>query len=165
MSATPTSAATAREVLITREFNAPRELVFKAWTDTEHLDRWFAPQGCGIRFVKLDFREGGEFHSCILTPDGKECWARGEYREMTPPQRIVMTMNAADAAGNLVQPADVGMDPDWPAESVVTIDFSDNGGKTTITLHQTVSEELAKKTGAHPSWLSMLDRLEAIVSQ
>jgi uncharacterized protein YndB with AHSA1/START domain len=148
-----------REVRITRVFDAPRDLVFRAWTDPEQLNRWYAPTGCAIRFEKIDVRPGGRFHSCITTPDGHECWCVGEYREVVPPERLVHTMLVADAAGTEMEPTAVGMDPDWPRETVLTVTFEDLGGKTRLTLHQTVSEALAKRTGAHPSWLSMLDRL------
>ena len=150
-----------REVFITRVFDAPRELVFAAWTDPEHLARWFAPNGCSVRFRQLDFRAGGAFHSCIHTPDGHDCWCAGVYREIAAPERIVFTMAVADANGDLIEPVDAGMDPDWPRETVVTVTFAELGGGTELTLRQTVSESLAKRTGAHPSWLQMLDRLAA----
>jgi uncharacterized protein YndB with AHSA1/START domain len=154
-----TATATDRDVLISRVFDAPRELVFRAWTDPVQLPRWYAPNGCSIEFKKLDVRPGGTFHSCIRTPDGHECWCTGVYREVVAPERIVYTLVIADAAGNTVGPADVGMDPDWPRETVLTVTFDDLGGRTRLTLHQTVSETVAKRTGAHPSWLQMLDRL------
>jgi uncharacterized protein YndB with AHSA1/START domain len=144
---------------ITRIFDAPRDLVFDAWTDPEQLARWYAPNGCTILFRRLDARPGGEFHSCIRTPSGHECWCKGIYREVVIPERIVLTMAVSDANGNAVEPAEVGMDPDWPRETVVTVTFVENGGKTTLTLHQTVSESRAKRTGAYPSWIEMLDRL------
>ena len=148
-----------REVLITRVFDAPRALVFAAWTDPEHLQRWFAPRGCTVQFCRIDIRPGGTFHSCIRTPNGHNCWCVGTYRAVVVPERIVFTMAVADEKGDLVAPAAVGMDPDWPRETVVTVTFAERDGKTTVTLRQTVSEALAKRTGAHPSWLDMLDRL------
>lgn len=156
-----TTEAPAGAFTITRTFDAPRSLVFRAWTDPDRLARWFAPTGCTIAFRALDPRPGGRFHSCIRTPDGHECWCVGEYREVAPPDRLVFTMAVADAAGDRADPAAVGMDPDWPAETVVTVTFVEAGGQTKLTLHQTVSEALAKRTGAHPSWLQMLDRLAA----
>jgi len=147
-------------VHITRVFDAPRELVFRAWTDPEQLVRWFAPQGCTFSFAKVDVRPGGSYHSCIRTPDGHDCWCKGAYREIVEPERIVYTMAIADEQGNSVGPTDVGMDPEWPRETILTVTFEDLGGKTRLTLHQTVPESLAKRTGAHPSWLQMLDRLE-----
>jgi hypothetical protein len=61
--------------------------------------------------------------------------------------------------GERVEPRDVGMDPEWPAETIVTVSFEDNQGRTKFTLRQTVDESIAKRTGAYPSWLEMLDRL------
>lgn len=152
------------EVLITRTFDAPRELVFRAWTNPEQLASWYAPHGCSIAFRQLEVRPGGAFHSVIRTPDGKDCWCRGTYTELVAPERIVYTMAVADADGNLIAPIDAGMEPEWPGETTVTVTFTEQGGKTSVTLHQTVSEELAKRTGAHPSWLQMLDRLEEQLS-
>ncbi len=155
----PATEPVERLVEITRVFNAPRELVFRAWTDREQLLHWFAPRGCTIAFRTLDLRPGGTFHSCILTPSGHQCWCQGVYREIVAPERIVFTMAVADEQGNLVEPADVGMDPDWPRETIVTVTFAELEGKTKLTLRQTVNESLAKRTGAHPSWIEMLDRL------
>jgi uncharacterized protein YndB with AHSA1/START domain len=156
----------AGQVLITRNFDAPRDLVFQAWTDPAHLTRWHAPHGCSIEFRSFECSEGGRFHSCIHTPDGYQCWCVGEYLEVDRPQRLVYRMISADANGQPVEPRDLGMDPDWPQESVVTLTFEEEAGKTKLTLHQTVSESLAKRTGAYPSWLQMFDRLaEDIASQ
>ena len=152
------------DVLITRTFDAPREVVFRAWTDPDQLARWYAPHGCTVAFRELDLREGGAFHSVIHTPDGKACWCRGMYAELVAPERIVYTMAVADADGDLITPIEAGMDPEWPRETTVTVTFADDDGKTTITLHQTVSETLAKRTGAHPSWLQMFERLEQQLS-
>lgn len=150
-----------REIFITRIFDAPRELVFKAWTDPEHLKRWYAPNGCTIHFKKIDIRTGGVFHSCIRMPDGSECWCKGVYREIVAPERIVYSVNIADEKGNLVGPAEAGMDPEWPRGTIVTVTFAAQDGKTKVILHQTALESVAKRTGAYPSWLEMLDRLAA----
>jgi uncharacterized protein YndB with AHSA1/START domain len=157
------ASSSAPQVHIQRRFRAPRELVFAAWTNQQHLLSWFAPTGCSIAFRQIDVRPGGEFHSCITTPDGKECWCKGTYREVQKPERIVFTMAVADAQGNLLEPTAAGMDPAWPRETVVTVTLQDVGGATELTLHQTVDEALAKRTGAHPSWLIMLDRLAKMV--
>ena len=146
-------------VFIERVFTAPRELVIRAWTEPEQLLRWFAPPGCSIRYELLDLRAGGSFHSCVLTPDGHECWCKGKYREVVFPERLVFKMAVADAQGNLKSPTEMGMHPDWPRETVCTVTFADEADNTRLTLHQTVNTELAKQTGAYPSWLLMLDRL------
>lgn len=148
-----------QEVVITRVFDAPRELVFEAWTDPEHLMRWFAPKGCTTHFSKMEFRQGGVFHSCIRNPRVHDCWCKGVYREIVVPERIVYTLAVSDENGNSVEPVDVGMDLDWPRETIVTVTFAEHEGRTKLTLHQTVLESVAKRTGAHPSWIEMLDRL------
>lgn len=148
------------EVHIVRTINAPRDIVFAAWTNPSQLANWFAPHGCSIEFRRLEIVPGGTFHSCIHTPGGHQCWCIGEYREVDAPERLVFTMKVADAEGNFVSPTAAGMDPDWPAETVVTVHFEADGRRTRLTLDQNVSEALAKRTGAHPSWLQMLDRME-----
>lgn len=149
------------DVLISRMMNVSRERVFQAWTDPEQLEKWFAPKGCTIYFKSIDIREGGTFHSCIKNPHYKDCWCLGTYLEIIHPERIVFTMAVADEEGNLLSAADAGMDPSWPVETTVTVTLGAQGDKTAFTLHQTVDETLAKRTGAHPSWLEMLDIMEA----
>lgn len=164
-SSVPAAAQTDREVLITRLINAPRELVFKAWTDPELLPNWYAPHGCTLRISQIDVRPGGTFHTCISNPNWGDCWVVGLYQEVVSNERIVMTMAAADQHGKRIDPVAAGHDPDWPAETVVTITFTDQAGQTLVTLHQTVSETLAQKTGAHGGWIQMLERLETLVQQ
>lgn len=159
------TAPTDSEVMVERVIHAPRALVFAAWTNAEHLLRWFAPHGCTITFARLDVRPGGSFHSCIHTPDGHECWCAGRYIEVVAPERLVFTMAVADRTGQLVDPTAVGMDPQWPRETTVRVLLDDiGGGHTRLVLHQSVSAALAQRTGALPSWLKMFDRLEALVA-
>lgn len=156
MNATTDSTA----VLITRTISAPRERVFAAWASEESLVQWFAPDGCAIAYRHFDFREGSGYHSCIRTPDGYECWCKGAFLKIVPLEKIVMTMAIANAEGEVLTAEQAGMHHEWPQETVVTVTFVDAGGGTELTLHQTVSEALAKETGAYPSWLEMLDKLE-----
>jgi uncharacterized protein YndB with AHSA1/START domain len=155
MSTTPT----ANEVHIVRTINAPREKVFAAWTNQKSLECWFAPHGCTITFRRYTAGPGGEYFSCIRSPEGHECWCTGSYEVFSPPEKLVMTMSNCDSEGNLVSPVSLGMDPDWPGTTRVTVTLEDLGSSTRITLHQTVDESIAKRTGAHPSWLQMFDRL------
>ena len=152
-----------RELVITRLIRAPRERVFQAWTDPEQLKQWYAPNGCTIHFAQIDVRPGGRIHSCIHNPEYGDCWCVGTYLDIVAPERIVHTLSNAYEDGREASPADLGMDPGWPQETVITITFEEQDGGTKITLHQTVSEALAKHTGAHPSWLQMLDRLETLL--
>ena len=83
--------------LFTREFDAPRDLVFKAWTERERLQEWWGPQGFGIRVAKLDLRPGGVFHYGMQTPDGREVWGRFAYREIAAPERLGVGRSGAPA--------------------------------------------------------------------
>ena len=148
-----------KEVIITRIFNAPVDLVFRAWSDQDYLKHWYAPKDCTLIVRKFNFRVGGVFHHCIQNPKHGDCWALGTYLEIVVPERIVYTLAIADENGNLVKPVDVGMDPEWPQETLVTVTFEEYEDKTKLTLYQTVAESIAKRTGAHPSWLQMLDKL------
>ena len=120
------------ELEITRAFEAPRELVFKAYSEAERLAQWWGP--AGLMWVKseLDFRPGGYFHYCMKTPDGREMWGRFDYIEIAEPDRIVFTNAFSDASGSVVR---APFAPDWPLEVMNVVTFSADSEKTTtITL-------------------------------
>lgn len=165
MSASAADPSARGTLVIERSFDAPRELVFDAWTKPEHLLRWFAPHGCSVRFIAIDVRPGGRFHSCIDHPSFGECWAIGTYLEIVRPERIVYTLATADSAGREIDPAQAGHDPRWPRRTRITVTFTDLGGSTRLTLAQTVEQSLAEQTGAYPSWLEMLDRLALLAQE
>ncbi|RAJ76766.1 uncharacterized protein YndB with AHSA1/START domain [Chitinophaga dinghuensis] len=147
------------EVFIEETFNASVEKVFSAWTDPEKLMKWYAPEGCTIRFKQLDIKPGGRFHCCIHNEKMGDCWSVGEYLEIIPLQKLVFTLANADENGHQIDPVTIGFDPEWPAATVVTITFKEENGKTRLTLHQTVAEVIAKRTGAYPSWLQALEKM------
>lgn len=153
-----------REVFIEETFNASAERVFSAWTDPAKLAQWFAPDGCTVHFKKVEVKTGGRFHSCISNPQHGDCWAIGEYKEVSPNTKIVFTMINANEEGNPINPVEIGMDPEWPGETLVTVTFTEENGKTKLQLRQTVSQELATKTGAYPSWLQMLNNMRTILN-
>ncbi len=89
-----------QDFVIARTFDAPRELVWKAWTEPEHLAQWWGPKGCTIRVVKLDLRPGGMFHYAMAVPArATTCGRRFVYREIAPPERIVYVNSFSDAEG------------------------------------------------------------------
>lgn len=153
--------ANEQEVLITRMLNAPPELVFKAWTDPDQLARWYVPKDCTVTFKETDIREGGELLSCIHNPSFGDCWCKCVYTEIIEPEKIVCRLINTDDKGNSVQPVQVGHDAEWPGETILTVLFENIDGKTKLTLHQTVSASIAKRTGAYGSWIEMLDHLSA----
>jgi uncharacterized protein YndB with AHSA1/START domain len=108
---------TDREIVLTRIFDAPRRLVFQAFTKPELLKRWFGPRGWSLVLCEIDLKVGGTFRFVLRGPDGKEMGMRGVYREIVPPERSVH-MESFD---------------DYPGESQVTAVFTEQGGKTTLT--------------------------------
>ena len=153
------------EVFIEETFNASPKRVFSAWTDPKKLMKWYAPDGCTIHFKKIKVEIGGQFHSCISNPQFGDCWCIGEYKEIVLNSKIVFTMINADEKGNPINPTEIGMDPDWPGETLVTVTLTEENGKTKLQLRQTVSQGLAKKTGAYPSWLQMLNNMRSLLNQ
>ena len=80
-----------RQIVLTREIAAPRTLLFRLWTEPEHLMRWWGPQTTTASSASVDLREGGAWRHCILTAEGKEYWSHGRYLEIVPPERLVFT--------------------------------------------------------------------------
>jgi len=150
------------QICITREFSAPIEVVFEAWTSPEHLRQWYAPTGCELTHCEADFRKGGALLLCIKAPNGYECWCKGVILDINKPNKLVYSLQNVDAKGNAVQAKDIGMDPEWPVQTTIEVIFTSEDGKTKITLNQNAPLEIAKRTGAYPSWLSMLERLDAL---
>jgi uncharacterized protein YndB with AHSA1/START domain len=151
------------ELFITHLFDAPQELVFRAWTDPEQLKHWYAPDLCTIEFKAIEIKTGGHFHSCIHDPVHGECWIIGTYLEVLSPEKLVFTMVLSDENGRTASSLEAGKPEDWPTEILTTVIFKPVGGQTKVTIHQTVSEEEAKKTGAYQSWIKMFNKLNLML--
>lgn len=120
------------DFVLTRTFNAPRELVYQTMTQTEHLQKWWGPQGCTIDVVTNDPRPGGVFHYCMRFGPGVEMYGKFEYRELTPVERIVFINGFADDKGNRIRYA---MSPTWPLEVLNTVTLTEQDGKTLMHLN------------------------------
>lgn len=120
-----------REFVITRIFGAPRELVFKAWTESEHLTKWWGPKGFTMKTCKLDLRAGGIFHYSMRSPDGHEMWGKFVFREIIRLDRLVFINSFSDEEGKLTRHP---LSPTWPLEVLSTLTFSERDGKTTVEL-------------------------------
>jgi len=159
------AAESGRDLVITRVFDAPRELVFKAWTEPERLMRWWAPSGCTTPFCTVDLRVGGAFHYCMRMPEGQDIWGIGVYREIVEPERIVFTDAFANAEGNPVPPAHYGMSASHPAETLVTVTFAEHEGRTKLTLRHSILESVEERGGTQQGWTEMFDQLAAYVAK
>ncbi|WP_338552151.1 SRPBCC domain-containing protein [Paenibacillus sp. KS-LC4] len=116
---------------ITRELHAPRELVFKVWSEVEHLKKWWGPTGLEISYAKLDFRPGGMFHYKMTAPDGAEMWGRFVFVEIVEPEKMVFVNSFSDKDGNAVRPP---FSEIFPIEISNTLTFTEQDGKTILTL-------------------------------
>ena len=117
--------------VISHMFNAPRELVWKAWTERERLMQWFGPKGFTMPTANLDFRPGGSFHYSLRSPDGKEMWGKFVYREIVSPEKIVLVNSFSDVQGGLTRHP---FSPTWPLEMLSETTFAEADGKTTLTI-------------------------------
>lgn len=154
---------TSKDLVITRVFNAPREIVFDAWSVPEQLMQWWGPKVFTAPVCKVDFRVGGKYHFCMRAPDGQEFWSTGIYREIVRPEKIVKTDAFADKEGNPVPASHYGMQGYWPEYLLVTLLFEDQQGKTKLTLRHTGLPEGEIFEMTEASWNESLDKLEGIV--
>ena len=153
-----------KEFIISRSFDAPRDKVWKAWTDREQLMQWFGPKGFTMTTAKLDFRPGGTFHYCLRSSDGKEMWGKFVYREIVAPERIVLVNSFSDEKGNLTRHPS---SPTWPMEMLTTTTFTEEKGKTTVTvrwipLNPTDDERKTfegARDGMRQGWTGTFDQL------
>ncbi len=148
-----------KDLNIERVFDAPRELVWKAWTEPERLKRWWGPKTFTTPVSEIDFRVGGKYLNCMRSPDGKNYWSTGVYREIVPLERIVFTDCFADEQGNVVPATHYGMSDDIPLEMLVTVTFEDHGSKTKMTLVHAGLFAGPHREGANQGWNEMLDKL------
>ncbi|HLE14600.1 MAG TPA: SRPBCC domain-containing protein [Anaerolineales bacterium] len=148
-----------KELVITRIFDAPRELVWKAWTEPERFMRWWGPKDFTSPACKIDLRLGGKYLSCMRGPDGQDYWSTGVYREIVEPERIAYTDSFADEHGNVVPASHYGLSAGFPLELQVTVTFEDYGGKTKMTLKHVgiPAGEMSDMTGA--GWNESFDKL------
>lgn len=134
---------------IQRTFEAPRDLVYRLWTDPEHLKRWCCPKGFSIPVSEGKVREGGWFKTCMRSPDGQDHWLGGKYLELTAPSKIVFTHAWLDESG----------EPEH--ETLVTVTLENDAGRTRLTLHQAHFVSDASRDGHRGGWEETLDNLAA----
>jgi len=152
----------ANQLTLTRTFNAPRELVWKAWTDPELYKQWWGPSHFTCPSATFDLRVGGQWLSCMRSPDGQDFWSTGFYREITPYDRLVYTDSFGDEHGNIVPASHYGM-PDMPLETLVTVTLAEQDGKTVMTLTHAGMQADDMEVNAKEGWNQSFDKLAAAV--
>lgn len=145
---------------ITREFEAPRDLVWKAWTEKEHIANWFGPEGFTARVNENELRTGGRFDYVMIGPGGTEYPGISIYKEVSPQDRLVATDDFGDEFN--------GGNADLPGPMLVTTTFEDLGTKTKVTIsieHASASDKKKHEDmGVVAGWGSTLDKFERYVT-
>jgi len=139
------------DLVITRVFDAPREQVFRAWTDTRHMAQWWGPKGFTNPVCELDVRVGGAIRIHMRAPNGVVYPMSGVFEEITEPERLVFVSSALDENGNSM------------FDVLNTVTFAEQRGKTTLTLQARVIKATAQAPqylkGMEAGWSQSLDRL------
>jgi uncharacterized protein YndB with AHSA1/START domain len=165
----PRMRAPAGAFVTARVFNAPRELVFEAWTTREHLMQWWGPKGVKITTCKNDLRSGGVMHYCMRRADGTDWWGKWVYREIVRPERVEYINSFSDPQGRTTRHP---LAPEWPEEIVTTVTFAEHNGGTlvTVTFVPLAPTEAERRVfdGGHDSmrggWGGTLDQLGEYLS-
>jgi uncharacterized protein YndB with AHSA1/START domain len=154
MSISGVTSPTDREIVITRVFAAPRELVFAAWTDPHHVEQWWGPKGFTSFGCEIDLRVGGVFRLQMRGPDATVYPCEGVIRDVVAPERIVYA-----GASEHEHACGAGL----PPRSIVTVTFTEHAGKTTLAIHTRLESEAdrdaAVQAGVYPGWSQTMDRL------
>ena len=143
-----------KTVVITRVFDAPRALVFEAWSKREHLMQWFGPKGFSLPACDIDFRVGGALTVTMRSPDGEEFRSRGTFREIVVPERIVLESALLDENDR----------PRFEDRNIIT--FAEHRGQTTVTVEANIIKlhdpsAVGAIEGMEEGWNQTLDRLSA----
>jgi uncharacterized protein YndB with AHSA1/START domain len=158
------------EFTITRTFNAPRDLLFQAWSDPQRMAQWWGPRGFMIQASNLDFRVGGSYHYCLLAPDGLSVWGKFVYRGIDIPSRLVWVNSFSDEKGNVIRHP---FSPNWPLELLTDVTFVEQGNQTKVTvqwipLNSTAAETQAFEMGRmmmQQGWIGTFDQLAEYLSK
>ncbi len=149
-----------QELVISRIFDVRREVLWKAWTEPERLKQWWGPKGFTSPVYDIDLRVGGSYLNCMRSPEGKDYWGTGVYREIIEPELLVFTDSFSDPEGNLVPASYYGMSGDWPLELMMRVTFEGLDGLTKVTLHHAGIPAGENRDLAKAGWNESFDKLE-----
>ena len=162
---------TAAEVLvISRELDAPRHLVYAAWTEPERLAQWWGPKGFEMVRCTLDLRPGGTFHYGMRAGNSHTMWGKWVFRDVEAPERLVFVSSFSDEAGNVTR---APFSADWPLLVLSTVTFEEHDGRTRLTLRGEPIEAsdaehaafAAGITGMNAGWAGTLGQLETYLAE
>jgi uncharacterized protein YndB with AHSA1/START domain len=165
-----TGATQSKDFVLSRVFDAPRDLLLKCFTDPERMKHWWGPKGVKVTASKMDLRVGGTYHYGMQTPDGKVMWGKFAYREIVPPEKLVFINSFSDEKGGITRHP---LSPSWPLQLLSVFTFEEQpGGKTRFTIrwstHNATAEEQKTFDAGHASMTQGLggtmEQLEAYLA-
>jgi uncharacterized protein YndB with AHSA1/START domain len=151
-----------RDLIVTRLFDAPIELVWRAWTEPEHIQRWWGPEHFTAPVAKIDFREGGTSLLCMRPPreyGGQDFYSTWYYTKIVPLERIEYVETMSDEHGAAADPVALGLPPDFPYSTRTIVTFKAVGDKTEMTLTQFGYPESDVSINAEMGWNQSLDKM------
>jgi uncharacterized protein YndB with AHSA1/START domain len=152
-------------LFITRTFDAPPGLVWKAFTDPALMGRWWGPKGYTAPVIKIDLRVGGRYLYCMRSSVGQDVWSTGIFREIVPYRKLVATDSFADEKGNVVMASHYGMKGEWPSELIATETFEEEKGKTRFTLQHEDFPSAVDSEMAQAGWNESFDKLDSVLKE
>lgn len=151
-------------IVIERTFAAPQALIWQMWTESEHFKKWYGPRGFSVPAADMDLRVGGKRTICIASPDGSmKMWTTGEYKEISPIDRLVYTESPSNENGDVISPQAMGMPEGTPQTTEITVLLEDLGGRTKMTMtHAGIPADSPGAGGWNQAFDKLVEHLETI---
>lgn len=156
--------STKKGLVITRRFDAPRKLVWEAWTNPQKVKEWWGPKGFSCPHVEIDLREGGSYLSCMRSPDDKDYWSTGTYREIDAPQKLICTDSFANADGNIVPASYYGFEENFPLVMKIELQLDEINSRTRLLLKHIGIPEGEVREQTKRGWNESFDKLNTLLT-
>lgn len=160
-----------QEFTISRIFNAPQDLMFKLWTEVEHLSSWHGPKGFKVTKTTMDARPGGMYHFCFVSPGGDEIWARFIYTEVSPNDRLMWVQSFSNESAEICR---FPLVDDWPLEMTTTVTFHpEDENRTRVTVSSTplnasdteIQVFVDELPGMNEGWTGSFEKLDDYINR
>lgn len=161
-----------KQIIISKVFDAPKDMVWKAWTTAEFVKKWQGPEGFSAPSITIDFKVGGKYLYAMHGPEGtqfdKDMYSAGIFKEIIPMEKIVVTDYFSDENGNKMSPTEYGLPSNMPVEMTVIVTFEEiENGKTKLSIIYTPQSdaqyEAMLKSGMREGWNTSLDKFASLV--
>jgi uncharacterized protein YndB with AHSA1/START domain len=151
-----------RQLKVSRTFDAPLELLWKAWTEPEHFKKWYGPKGFSTPICEIDLKVGGSHFWSMESTNGMQMYYSGTYKQIVPMESLVYSDSMTDEGGNVLDPSAMGMPEGSPTSMDVTVTFAHEDGKTTVTVSHVSS---GPEDRAGMGWEQAFDKLAEVLAK